>query len=47
MYLKTDVMDPAAAAAALGATHCAVARRAQRAIRKLQRHYDAAAAAAA
>ncbi len=46
MYLKTDVLDPAAAATTLGATHAAVARRAQRAIRKLQRHHDHGRAAA-
>ncbi len=48
MYLNSDVLNPAAAAEALDANVAAVARRSQRAIRKLARHYaDAAAAVAA
>lgn len=39
MYLHSGVINPAAAAAQLDANVGAVARRAQRAIRKLQRHY--------
>ena len=46
MYLHTGVLNPAAAAQALDANVGAVARRAQRAIRKLQRHYAGAVPAA-
>jgi hypothetical protein len=46
MYLHTGVLNPAAAAQALDANVGAVARRAQRAIRKLQRHYASAVPAA-
>lgn len=47
LYLHANVLDPTAAAVTLNASPCAVARRAQRAIRKLQRHYSRSTAVAA
>lgn len=44
LYLRADRFSPATAALALGANVGAVERRAQRAIRKLSAHYEAAAA---
>lgn len=45
LYLNSDVFSPSAAARALNANVSAVERRAQRAIRKLCHHYEAAVAA--
>lgn len=44
LYLHADVFSPQAAAMVLGANVGAIERRAQRAIRKLSAHYEAAAA---
>lgn len=45
MYLNSDVFSPSNAARALDSTISAIERRAQRAIRKLARHFDRDAAA--